>query len=346
MDTENKQSQFDPSGVGNKNNNIFGLPFEVEESRLVFIPVPWDVTVTNTKGAAEGPQNVFSSSFQIDLYDPMVPGAWKAGMAMEQIDPGIISTNQRIRLQAEKVIRFLEDGGDVDENGHIQGLVNSVNEACESLALTLEKSTLQYLENNQLPFLIGGDHSCTTGQIRALARESEFGILQIDAHADMRKDYQGFTHSHASVMHHALETKGVTQIVQVGIRELCNEEVQVISQNHKKVKTYFDHDLHERLFEGENWSDICSEIIEKLPDNIYITFDVDGLEPSLCPGTGTPVPGGLSFNQAIYLLETAMKMGKRIIGADVVETGPTTLDGIVSCRIIYRMAGMMIQSNE
>ena len=346
MNTEDKISQFNPSAVGNKNNNIFGLPFSVEESRLVFIPVPWDVTVTNTKGTAEGPMNVFSNSFQIDLYDPMVPGAWKAGMAMEQIDPGIISTNQQVRLQAEQVIRFLEDGGDPDDNKHIQDLIDSVNHACESLALTLEKSTLQYMDNNQLPFMIGGDHSCTTGQIRALARENEFGILQIDAHADMRKDYQGFTHSHASVMRNALEIGGVTQIVQVGIRELCNEEVQVISQNHKKIKTFFDHDLHERLFEGENWSDICREIIEKLPDNIYISFDVDGLEPSLCPGTGTPVPGGLSFNQAIYLLETAIKSGKRIIGADLVETGPTQLDGIVSCRIVYRMAGMMIQSNE
>ena len=346
MNTEDKLSQFNASAVGNKNNNIFGLPFEVEESRLVFIPVPWDVTVTNTQGAAQGPMNVFSNSFQIDLYDPMVPGAWKAGMAMEQVDPGIISTNQQVRLQAEQVIRFLEEGGNADDNRHIQELTNSVNNACETLALSLEKSTLQYMDNNQLPFMIGGDHSCSTGQIRALARENEFGILQIDAHADMRKDYQGFTHSHASVMRNALETSGVTQIVQVGIRELCNEEVQVISQNHKKIKTYFDHHLHERLFEGENWSDICREIIEKLPDNIYVSFDVDGLEPSLCPGTGTPVPGGLSFNQAIYLLETAIKSGKRIIGADLVETGPTQLDGIVSCRIVYRMAGMMIKSNE
>ena len=346
MNTEDKLSQFNASAVGNKNNNIFGLPFEVEESRLVFIPVPWDVTVTNTKGAAQGPMNIFSNSFQIDLYDPIVPGAWKAGMAMEQIDPGMISTNQQVRMQAEQVIRFLEEGGEADDSRHIQELINSVNNACESLALTLEKSTLQYMDNNQLPFMIGGDHSCSTGQIRALAREHEFGILQIDAHADMRKDYQGFTHSHASVMRNALETNGVTQIVQVGIRELCNEEVQVISQNHKKIKTYFDHDMHERMFEGENWSDVCREIIEKLPDKIYISFDVDGLEPSLCPGTGTPVPGGLSFNQAVYLLETAMKSGKRIIGADLVETGPTPLDGIVSCRIVYRMAGMMIKSNE
>ncbi len=346
MNTEDKLSQFNASAVGNKNNNIFGLPFEVEESRLVFIPVPWDVTVTNTKGAAQGPMNIFSNSFQIDLYDPIVPGAWKAGMAMEQIDPGMISTNQQVRMQAEQVIRFLEEGGEADDSRHIQELINSVNNACESLALSLEKSTLQYMDNNQLPFMIGGDHSCSTGQIRALAREHEFGILQIDAHADMRKDYQGFTHSHASVMRNALETNGVTQIVQVGIRELCNEEVQVISQNHKKIKTYFDHDMHERMFEGENWSDICREIIEKLPDKIYISFDVDGLEPSLCPGTGTPVPGGLSFNQAVYLLETAMKSGKRIIGADLVETGPNPLDGIVSCRIVYRMAGMMIKSNE
>ncbi len=347
MGKTDKLNDFDPSAVGNTSNNIFGLPFDVSESRLVFIPVPWDVTTSNLCGTSGGPHAIFQNSFQIDLYDPVVPNAWKRGMAMENIDPAMVNRNKELRRQAKKVIRFLESGRIPEENRDIKELLNIVNQACNALILDLEMRCLQYLENGQLPFLVGGDHSISTGLIRALAKQDDnFGILQIDAHADMRKTYQGFSHSHASVMDQALETEGISQIVQVGIRELCNEEVKAISHHHKKVKTFFDHDLHQRLYEGEVWAEICHDIVDKLPDNIYISFDVDGLEPSYCPGTGTPVPGGLSFNMAFCLLETAFNAGKRFIGGDLVETGPTPMDGIISSRILYRLAGMVIQSNE
>ncbi len=346
MEFSDKLKDFDPSGVGNITNNIFGLPFEVSESKLVFIPVPWDVTVTNSAGTSKGPLNIFQNSFQIDLYDPLVPNAWKQGMAMERIDPVTSTRNDEVRKKAERVIRYLESGASIEDNNQIQHLIEHVNQTCESLMLDIEKKCLQYIENDQIPFIVGGDHSVSLGLIRALARKESFGILQIDAHADMRIAYQGFEYSHASIMHHALNTEDVSQIVQVGIRELCSEEVQVISRNHKTVKTFFDHDLHQRMYEGEVWSDICHDIIDMLPDNIYVTFDVDGMEPAWCPGTGTPVPGGLSYNHVMHLLATAFNAGKRFIGADLVETGPTQLDGIISTRILYRLAGMMIKSNE
>ncbi|TVR43074.1 MAG: agmatinase [Bacteroidia bacterium] len=346
MSLEDKLAGFNPNRAGNLSNNIFSLPFEVSESQLVFIPVPWDVTASSKTGTCNGPQNIFNHSFQIDLFDPLAPNAWKKGMAMEKIEPVIKTRNQSTRKQASRIIQFLEGGGETDDHQEMQGLLKNVNQACESLMLELEMKCLQYVENGQIPFLMGGDHSISTGLIRALAREESFGILQIDAHADMRESYQGFTHSHASVMHNAINTEGVERIVQVGIRELCTEEVQMISKNHRTIKTYFGHDLHQRLFEGENWSEICQDIVNDLPDNVYISFDVDGLEPAFCPGTGTPVPGGLSFNQAIYLLETAFNAGKRFIGADLVETGEGRLDGIISARILYRIAGMLIKSNE
>lgn len=347
MSIPDKLSQYNPNGVANTNNTIFGLPFDVAESRLVFLPLPWDASVSGHHGTAAGPANILRHSFQIDLYDPLVPNAWKQGMAMEAIDPAIGEENRQLKKKAQRVIHFLEGGGVIEQNEEMQGYLDQINAASEKFILDVEMKCLQYMENGQIPFLVGGDHSISTGYVRALAKQGKpFGILQIDAHADMRDAYQGFTHSHASVMRHALGCEGVEQIVQAGIRELCSEEVRVISHNHKKVKTFFDHDLHQRLFEGETWSDICHDIIEKLPDDIYVTFDVDGLEPSCCPGTGTPVPGGLSYNQALHILETAFNAGKRIIGADLAETGPERIDGIVSARILYRIAGMMIKSNE
>ncbi len=347
MSISDKLKAFDPNGVGNTSNNIFGLPFDVSESRLVFIPATWDVTTSNDAGTADGPNTIFRNSFQIDLYDSMLPDAWKQGMAMEPEDPAIIRKNKNIRRQAERIIEYLESGNSIKSDDPMQAELARVNQACSDYMLHLETRCLQYLDNGQIPFIVGGDHSVSIGLIRAIAqRYDDFGVLQIDAHADMRNAYQGFSHSHASVMRQATEIKGVSRIVQAGIRELCDEELQFISRNHQMVKTFYGHDMHRRLFEGESWSQICSDIIEMLPGKVYISFDVDGLEPACCPGTGTPVPGGITFSQAIYLLEAAFRAGKHFIGADLVETGPGTIDGIVSSRLLYRMAGMVIKSKD
>ncbi len=348
MDTEKALfKKFDPDGVTNTSGNIFGLPFTIEQSRIVLIPVPWDVTASNFSGTSDGPSAILRNSYQIDLYDPVAPNAWKQGIAMEQIEHSVALKNQELRKLSERIIHFLESGGDPADNNEITHFTDKINQECGHLSLDLEKKCLQYIENGQIPFFVGGEHSISDGALQAFSMQGrEFGILQIDAHADMRKDYMGFKHSHASVMRRALEKEGISCIVQAGIRELCGEEARFISQNHRRVKTFFDHDLKQRMFEGETWRDICSEIAEKLPENIYLSLDVDGMEPSNCPGTGTPVPGGLTYNQTVYLLETVVKSGRKIIGGDLVETGPTNMDGVVSSRLLYRIAGMAIKSNE
>ena len=347
MSQKNPLEGFNPNTTGNTSNNIFSLPFTPESARVVFIPMPWDVTVSNFEGTSAGPRQVFESSFQIDLYDPFAPDAWQQGMAMERIDPSLVSRNQQLRKRASNYINFLELGGDPDTQEDMQEIVREVNEASEALSLDLELKSLMYLEQDKIPVVVGGEHSVPLGLIRALARKRPgYGILQIDAHADLRDSYQGFKQSHASIMYNAIQTDGVGKLVQAGIREICPEEVQVISRNPSRIRTYFDRDIHNRLYEGESWSDICKDIVEKLPSEVYISLDVDGLDPALCPNTGTPLPGGLSFNQAIYLMETIVTQGKKIIGADLVETGPGTLDGIVSSRLLFRMAGMILKSND
>ncbi len=335
---------FDPNGVGNTSNNIFGLPFTPGESALVFIPVPWDVTVSSREGASAGPRNILEASYQIDLYDPFAPEAWKLGMAMEDMDPDILRTSKNLRAKASRYIEFLERGGRMGENPEMDGIVDEVNATCEALAGKLERKCLGYLNNGQVPFVVGGDHSVPVGLIRALARHQPgFGILQIDAHADLRNCYQGFTHSHASIMRNSMDIGGVGPIVQVGLREVCEEEMTVIRENPDRLKPFFDRDNQRKMFEGSTWKEICLDIAASLPEKVYVSFDVDGLDPALCPGTGTPVPGGLSYSQAMYLLETIVEQGRQIIGADLVETGAGTVDGVVSCRILYRMAAMMIR---
>jgi agmatinase len=346
MKTYPTLKDFDPNATALTGNNIFGLPFTPAEARIVIIPVPWEVSVSNLEGTALGPEKVLDTSFQIDLYDPFAPNAWKQGIAMETIDPALASQNSQTRIIASNYIHFLESGGDPTKNADMDQACSTVNDACEKLCIDLEQKSLMYLEQDKIVMILGGDHSVPLGLIRALARKhAGFGILQIDAHADLRKNYQGLTHSHASIMYNALNTPGVKNLVQVGVRELCPEEAEYIQKNRKRISTFFDHSLKTQLFEGVLWKTICNEIVEKLPDEVYLSFDVDGLEPALCPGTGTPLPGGLSFDQAMYLLETLVKSGKKIIGADLVETGPGNIDGIVSSRLLFRMAGFLTVSN-
>jgi len=346
MSNNDALSGFDPNATGNTSNNIFSLPFTPDNATVVFIPIPWDITVSNFEGTSAGPAKIFETSFQIDLFDPFAPDAWKQGMAMEAIDPALEKRNSELRKKASNYISYLESGKQPHEHPEMEEIRTEINTANDELCLDLEFKSLMYLEKGKIPVVVGGDHSVPLGLIRALGRmKPGFGILQIDAHADLRNAYQGFEQSHASIMHNALNTEGVENLVQVGIRELCPEEVQTISKNPSKIRTWFDRDINNRLFEGETWAEICNDIVNKLPKEVYVSLDVDGLDPSLCPGTGTPLPGGLSFNQAIYLLETILSQGKKIIGADLVETGPTDFDGIVSSRLLFRLAGMIIKSN-
>lgn len=336
------KSNFDPNATGNTGNNIFGLPFTVEESEIVIIPVPWEVTVSNFGGTAKGPSNVLENSYQIDYFDPLNPEGWKKGYAMEPIDIQWVERNNEIREVALNYIKSLDEGQEPGTNANLAAMQQQINDACQALCHTIEKKALDYLQRNQTPIVLGGDHSVPLGLIRALAKKMPgFGILQIDAHADLRNQYQGLWHSHASIMHNALAIKEVEKLVQVGIREICPEEQDFIDNNPGKITTHYDHAVRQRIFEGESWAALCREIVSDLPQNVYLSFDVDGLEPSLCPGTGTPLPGGLSYQEALYLLKTLVESGRSIIGADLVETGRGSIDGIVSSRLLFRIAGLV-----
>jgi agmatinase len=173
-----------------------------------------------------------------------------------------------------------------------------------------------------------------------------FGILQIDAHADLRKAYEGFAYSHASIMYNALKVPAVNRLVQVGIRDICEEEEKVMQRAMGRVVTFYDDDIKSQQYEGKTWTSICDEIINTLPDLVYISFDIDGLDPKLCPSTGTPVAGGLEFDQAKYLITKLVHSGRRIIGFDLCEVapGPTEWDANVGARMLYHLCNRMAVS--
>jgi agmatinase len=329
-------SNFDPNGVGIANGNLFGFPYSIEEAELIIIPVPWDATASFGKGTSNGPQQVLDASPQLDFYHPRLQDAYKSKIAMLPIDENWKKRNDVFCAMAMEYIEFLESGGKLEESTEFQAFLQEINDAHRELADWVKQTAATYISQGKFVALLGGEHSTPLGLIEALAQKHEFGILQLDAHADLRDAYEGFSQSHASIMFNAIQIPQVTHLVQVGIRDVAQSEVDLIAEN-DKITTFFDWDLKNAEFEGQTWSDQVKEIIAVLPSKVYVSFDIDALRPELCPNTGTPVPGGFSLEQMNYLLFALAASGKTIIGFDLNEVGDDPWDANVGARALWNL---------
>ena len=342
-------SLFDPNSVGNTNNNIFGLPFNEEDARLVILPIPWEVTVSYAAGTARAPEHVFHASMQVDLYDPDFPDAWKQGFFMRPSDKKILMKSDYLRKEAELYINYISKGEVVADNKFMCKSLKDINDGSLFLNNWVYEQTKDLLDQGKLVALLGGDHSTPLGFFTAIAeKEGAFGILQIDAHCDLRTGYEGFNYSHASVMYNALtEITDLKKLVQVGIRDCCEEELLYINSQEGRVKTFFDRDIKERQYEGESWKQIADDIISLLPEKVFISFDIDGLDPKLCPHTGTPVQGGFETDQVFYLFKRLIASGRKLIGFDLNEIGIShdQWDENVGARCLFRLCNLMIAAN-
>ncbi len=341
---------FDPSQPGLADSNIFGLPFTAEQSEIVVIPVPWEVTVSYGAGASQGPDAVLNASFQVDLHHQEYPELWKQGIFLdsdETIDAWK-EKGQRLKQQAQPIIKALESGEEIHDEHPLWKDRENINSACRELHDAVRERTLYWISKGKKVALLGGDHSTPLGYYEALAEQHEdFGILHLDAHMDLRVAYEGFTYSHASIMYNALKLEQVSKVVSVGIRDFCKEEVDVVRQSGDRVTIMTDADLKAKTFEGATWKDQCENILKSLPQKVVVSFDIDGLYPWYCPNTGTPVPGGFSFEEAAYLLSKLADSGKEIIGFDLVEVAPgdDDWDGNVGARMLYHMCGAFAKNS-
>ena len=342
-------SKFDVNGASNPNNNIFGLPFSEEESRVVILPIPWEVTVSFGAGTARSVEHIFKASLQIDLFDAEMPKAWESGYFLRPINPKVLLKSDFLRKEAELYIDFISKGDIVDKNTFMCKSLRDINEGSAFLNQWVYEQTKSLLDRDKLVGILGGDHSTVLGYWRAIAeKHGNFGILQIDAHCDLRPIYEGFKYSHASIVYNALqEIPELERIVQVGVRDYSKGEWKIICESEYRVIAYLDRDLKSRMYEGENWKSICDDIINKLPQKVYISFDIDGLDPKLCPNTGTPVQGGLESEQVNYLFRQVQKSGRQIIGFDLVEVGvgENGWDANVAARELWHLCNLMISSN-
>lgn len=344
-------ANYDPNSVSNPNNNIFGLPTSEDDARLVIVPIPWEVTVSYGAGTARAPEAIFKAALQVDLFDAEIPDAWKQGYYMRLCDRKLLMKSDYLRKEAELYIDYISKGDEVAANQFMCKTMRDVNEGGIFLNQWVYDQTKVLLEKGKLVGLLGGDHSVALGFFKAIAeKHGDFGILQIDAHCDLREAYEGFNYSHASIMFNALkEIPQLSKLVQVGVRDYGGDEWEYVQNSDQRVITYLDKEIKNRQYEGDTWKQIVEEIVSKLPQKVYISFDIDGLDRKLCPHTGTPVPGGFEMEETFYLFRKIIESGRKLIGFDLCEVGVNTdndWNANVGARVLFKLCNFLVASNS
>lgn len=334
-------AEFDPSGVGLDNGNIFGFPFDYDTADIIILGVPWEVTVSFHSGTAKGPAATLAASPQLDFYDYDNPSGWQQGIYMPPMPEWIGAQNAALRSPAQKIVQATEQGLSFSTDSSISDNLDRVNQGCEQLNQWLLAEVRSALAAGKKVGVLGGDHSVPLGAMQALAEKyPSFGILHIDAHCDLRDAYQGFRFSHASIMRNALALPQVAKLVQVGVRDVSPREIEFVQASQGRIVLHHDTALKRSRYDGTPWRDLCRQIVADLPQQVYISFDIDGLDPKLCPATGTPVPGGLELDEAFCLLREVAGSCE-IIGFDLCEVGPDEWDGNVAARIVYKLCNLI-----
>ncbi len=274
-----------------------------ETARVVVVPVPFDGTTCYRPGTREGPQAIIDASRNLELYD--------AELRRSPYRVGIHT------LQAVEPVM-----------GNAAGMVDRI-----------EQVTGHLLDQEKFVVTLGGDHLTSIGVIRAFAkRHPGLSVLQIDAHADLREEYEGSPLSSATIMRRVLDV--CPRTAQVGIRSLSEPEAQLVEE--RKLPMWLASDIHAQTLRGQRgWID---EVVAALGDEVYVTIDIDAFDPSLVPGTGTPEPGGLTWYDVIDLL-TAVTARKRVVGADVVELSPLVeghVSPVVGAKLVYKLIGLAL----
>lgn len=352
------QDPFDPDAPAGADSGIFGLDCLPGEAGVRILGVPFDATTSYRRGTAAGPGAILAASHQVDLFDPQQATwgngsgrPWKAGFHFEE-DREIAGLN---REAGELGIPIIEQGGRISGNSELEAALDRVNTIGDLVNGRVEEWTAARLREGALPVLVGGDHSVPFGGIRAAAQAcAPLGILHFDAHADLRPAYEGFRWSHASIMWNVLqETPQVTRLVSVGLRDIGEGEFRTIEESGGRVQTTMAHEWAEARARGADLAKLAAERVVALPDSVWLSIDIDGLDPSWCPNTGTPVPGGLTWEELLLWLGCLANSGKRVVGLDLCEVNPgpesedeDSWDAIVGARLLYKAIGAALGTRE
>lgn len=278
-----------------------GIPEEfskIETSKVVLIPVPYDGTSTWQKGSDKGPEAFLQASENMELYD--------------------IETNSEVYKNGV----YLANA--VTENSSPEAMVEAVHDIAKS-----------YIRKNKFVTLFGGEHSISIGSIRAFNEcFNDLTVVQIDAHADLRKEYEGSTCNHACAVYEASQT---TNLIQVGIRSMDVIETTIMD----KEKVFFAHEMVTDDYWAEN-------AIDLMTNNVFITIDLDAFDPSIMPSTGTPEPGGLLWYETLDFLQKIFKE-KNVVGFDIVELCPNEKEkssDFLAAKLYYKMLSYKFENSK
>jgi agmatinase len=315
----------------------------------VILPVPFEATTSYGGGASRAPAAVLEASRQVDLYDRETGRPYEDGIAMLPLPRDVVKWNREAKPLAARVIAA--QGSARERSAPVVRALARVNALGDRVNAWTRRETGRLLDGGRIVFVLGGDHSVPFGAIEAFAdRHPGLGILHLDAHCDLRDAYEGFTWSHASIFHNvATRLPKVARIVQVGVRDMGSREADLIRRSRGRIVLFHDDDLGSRAARGASWETTVRDIVSRLPKRVYLSFDIDGLDPTLCPNTGTPVPGGLSFRQLTGLLAGLVASGRTIVGGDLCEVSPgrgSEWDANVGARILYKMIGYTLLSRN
>lgn len=332
---------FDPNAAAQPGSGIFGLTHKRRDSRVVVFPAAFDATTSYGKGTAAGPGAILTASAQVDLFDLRFGRIYERGICMLDEDRRIRALNRRATALTGPIIA---KGGAGPRDG---ARMKKIDAICEEANGIIHAVAASILSEDKIPALLGGEHAMSFGAIRACAeKHGEIGILQIDAHMDLRDAFEGFAWSHASIMHNVISRlPAVTKLVQIGIRDFGEGEMEFARQHQTRITTCFDEKWADEIDDGARFAELVRRALSGLPKKVYVSFDIDGLDPSMCPHTGTPVAGGLSFARAARILELLKSSGRTIVGFDLVEVAPgpakgPEIDANVGARVLYKLCGL------
>jgi agmatinase len=339
--TQNPGAGFDPNAPAAKDAGIYGLPFSEADARLVIVPVPWEATTSYGAGASLGPSAVLAASRQVDLFDLEINKPYQAGIHLLDESAEVKAWNEEGKALAQE---HIESYGELPA-ARERDILARVNLLSTEVNGWLEREAERLLAAGKIVGVLGGDHASPLGAIEAVGkRYPSFGVLHLDAHSDTRKAYEGFAFSHASIMWNVCErVPNMHKLVQVGIRDVCEAEVAYVHSLGTRARMFADVELARRKFAGEAFSKTVDTIVSELPEHVWLSYDIDGLDPTLCPHTGTPVPGGLSFQEIALLTLAVARSGRKIIGFDLCEVAPNLADesdewdANVGARLLFRM---------
>ena len=305
---------------------LFGFDVAYQDCALVVLAVPWELTVSYGRGTAAAPPAVLKASHEIDLYAfDFAQSAYRRGMCMQELSHPVIAQQQMLLAELQKLTAKQK--------------IARINALSSKLNTAVQQATAKLHAESKKVVLLGGDHSVSLGFLQQLGTQCvDFGILHLDAHFDYRRAYQGLNFSHASIMYQTMtQVDSVSKIVHVGIRDFCAAEYDFAGSLETRAEVFFDYDLYQRGF-----INVVDEIVACLPARVYVSFDIDALNPSLCPHTGTPVPGGLSFNDVLLLFSRLHASGREVIGADLCEVvpAPNHWDENVAARLLYQLCAL------